>query len=43
VDQAGSTDSSGGVLATVADVVTGTVGAALDLVMSAIAPADKRT
>ena len=43
VDQAGSTDSSGGVLATVADVVTGTVGAALDLVKSAIAPADKRT
>ena len=45
VDQAGPTDGPGGVLSAVADVVTGTVGAALGLVKSVITPGDteKRT
>jgi len=45
VDQAGPTDGPGGVLSAVADVVTGTVGAALGLVKSVITTGDteKRT
>ena len=43
VEQTGSTGESGGILSSVAETVTGTVGAAIDLVKSVIAPADKRT